>query len=74
VLNSHISPKLSKFREVKLTRDRKCRRVVDGKLSKNVTELKKGKSVVEICEIKLGAYKDYSYIGIDDKRYYIKNL
>ena len=74
ILNSHISSKLSKYREVKLPKDRKCRQVVDGKLSKAVTNLKKGTKVTEICKIKLGEYEDYSYIGIDKKRYYIKNL
>lgn len=74
ILNSHISSKLSSHKKVKLPKDRKCRQVVDGKLSKAVTNLKKGTTVTEICKIKLGEYKDYSYIGIDKKRYYIKNL
>ena len=30
--------------------------------------------VKEICKIKTGDYAGYSYIGIDKKRYYIKNL
>jgi hypothetical protein len=74
ILNGHVSSKLSKHPKVKLKKDRKCRQIVNGKLSKAVTNLKKGTTVMEIAKIKLGEYKDYSYIGIDKKRYYIKNL
>ena len=73
-LNAHVSSKLSSYPKVKLSRNRKCRQIVDGKLSKAVTELKTGTVVTEFSKIKLGEYKDYSYIGIDKKRYYIKNL
>lgn len=74
ILNSHISSKLSKFPTTTLKRDCKCRAVVDGKLSKAVTILKKGTKVTQICKIKLGTYKDYSYISVKKKKYYLKNL
>lgn len=74
IINSHISSKLSKYPVVTLSRSRKCRKVVKDKLSKTPTILAKGTKVTDFCKIKLGEYKDYSYIGIGDARYYIKNL
>jgi hypothetical protein len=74
VLNSRVDAKLSNHPKVKLTKDKKCHKVVDNKLSKTETTLKKGTTVTRICLIESGKYKGYSYVGIDKKRYYIKNL
>lgn len=74
ILNGHVSSKLSKHPKVTLKKDYKCRQLTGSTLSKAVTNLKKGTKVMKICKITSGAYKDYSYVGIDKKRYYIKNL
>jgi hypothetical protein len=74
ILNSHLNAKLSSHPKVKLKKDRKGRQLIDNKLSKAVSILKKGTTVTQICIIESGKYKNYSYVGIDKKRYYIKNL
>lgn len=73
-LNGYFSSNLSTFKVVTLKRTRLCRKVKNGKLAKTPTSLKKGTEVTDICNIKLGKYKGYAYIGIGKNRYYIKNL
>lgn len=72
--NFKQSKLLSKHPTITLKKTRKCRLLKDKKLAKIPTILKKGTKVKEICKIKTGDYAGYSYIGIDKKRYYIKNL
>lgn len=74
MLNSNLNGNLSKCKTVVLNKDRKCYKIVDGKLKKDASTLKKGTKITDICKISSGKYKDYSYIGKGENRYYIKNL
>lgn len=73
-LNSHFdSKKLSKCKTKTLKEKTKARLIKDGKLKKVSSTLKVGIKIKVICKITDGKYKDYSYIGVGKKRYYMKN-
>jgi len=72
VMNKHLKKKnLSKFKTKTLKENKSAIRIRKNKKTEK-TNLKANKKYKLICKISKGKYKDYKYIGIGKKRYYIK--